>query len=198
MNNRIIKEIFSRLFVIAIQNKINLSSFIFFLERSEFIKKIENKTYDDYFNKPLEDIFSDITGNKIYKDESYGILNDAYWSGYMYFDLFIKTNKPFSYIFLKLPLDKLLDMYPIYHEMDFSNLYEQFVYLEKRKTILRLLCEKHNTSLPKLSETIKIPLSTLSKYNKSDEYLYNASFQNIIKISNFFNTPITLFLRSVD
>jgi transcriptional regulator with XRE-family HTH domain len=85
-------------------------------------------------------------------------------------------------------------MYPVYHEMDFSNLYEYFKELEQKKTILRLLCERYNSSLPKISESTGISLSTLSKYNEDDKHLYKGSFQYIFRIAEFFNVPITLFL----
>ena len=196
MNNiRVVKEIFSRLFVIAIQNKMNLKSFTFSLEKSLFVKKIEEDIYDDYFNNSLEKIFSDITGYQIKKDESFGVYNDAYWCGYSYFELFLHTRKSFSYIFLKLPLNELIDLYPIYHEMDFTSLLEYFNEKEKKATILRLLCELNKISLPKLSNSIEINLSTLSKYNKNDEFLYKGSFENIIKISKYFNAPINLFIN---
>ena len=192
---RVLKETFARLFVIAIQNKENLFSFTYQLERSCFISKIEDGNYDDYFNKSLIAIFYDITGISISEDNSFGVYNDAYWCGYSYFEVFLRTKKPFSYIFLKLPLDKMMDIYAIYHEMDISSLLDFFAKQEQNKTILRLLCEQNKTSLAKLSASTGISLSTLSKYNANDEALYQASFQNIYRISSYFKTPINLFAK---
>lgn len=174
----------------------NLSSFSFLLVRSEFVRKIEEGKYDDYFNKPLEIIFKDIIGI-IGDDNSYGIYNDAYWCGYSYFEIFLRTRKPFSYILLKLPLVKMIDIYPIFHEMDISSLLEYFAKQEQEKTILRLLCEQNKISLPKLSAYTNISLATLSKYNSDDDALYKASFQNVIRIANYFNAPISLFIISL-
>ena len=165
MNNiGFLRETFSRLFVIAVNNKMNLSSFSYQLERSEFIKKIEDGKYDDYFNKSLISIFNDITGITINDDSSYGVYNDAYWCGYSYFEIFLRIKKSFSYIFLKLPLVKMM-----------------------------ALCEQNRISLPKLSTSTGIGLATLSKYNADDKALYNASFQNIIQIAHYFNVPINMF-----
>lgn len=198
MNNiGFLRETFSRLFVIAVNNKMNLSSFSYQLERSEFIKKIEDGKYDDYFNKSLIFIFNDITGITINDDSSYGVYNDAYWCGYSYFEIFLRTKKSFSYIFLKLPLVKMMDIYPIYHEMDISSLLDLFAKQEQEKTILRALCEQNRISLPKLSTSTGIGLATLSKYNADDKALYNASFQNIVKIMNYFHAPINLFVIEV-
>ena len=197
-NTKTIKEIFARLFVLAIQYKANLFSFTYQLERSAFVDKIEEGKYDDYFNKSLIDIFFDVTGNKISEDNSYGIYDDAYWCGYSYYEIHLRTRKPFSYIFLKLPLAKMIDIYSIYHEMDISSLLEYFSKQEKDKTILRLLCEQNRTSLPRLSFKTGISLTTLSKYNADDNALYKASFQNIIKISRYFGSPINLFIIRIN
>ena len=65
MNDYNIKDLFARLFVLAIQNKINFYSFTHHLERSEFILRIEENEYDDYFNKNILNIFFDVTNNHI-------------------------------------------------------------------------------------------------------------------------------------
>ena len=197
-DTRVLKETFARLFVIAVQNKTHFSSFTYQLERSAFVNKIENGKYDDYFNKSLINIFFDITGNRITDDNSYGVYNDAYWCGYSYFEIYLRTRKPFSYIFLKLPLFKMMDIYSIFHEMDISSLLEYFVKQEHEKTILRLLCEKNNISLPKLSSLTGIGLATLSKYNACDNALYRASFQNVARIAKCLNVPFYLFVDNND
>ena len=192
-----VKYIFARLFVVAVQNMTNLNAFTRALEKNEFVQKIEANKYDDYFNKSIMEMFESITSSTIREDDSFGIYNDAYWSGVSYFDLHLKTNKPFSYIFLKLPFERMLDIYDVYHEMDFSSLYEYFQKLEQEKTILRLLCEQNHKSLSKISKATSISINTLSKYNASDEALYKASFQNIIKIANYFDVPISLFIEKL-
>ena len=195
---RMAKETFARLFVMAIQNEINFLAFTSSLERSVFANLIEEDVYDDYFNTPLTRIFFDITKMHIEKDESFGIYNDAYWCGYSYFELQQRLKKPFSYLFLKLPLSKMMDIYPIFHEMDFSALLEFFEKEKDKKTILRALCEQRRCSLSKVSASTGINQATLSKYNADDEALLKGSFQNVYKISKYFNAPVSLFSRNTD
>lgn len=190
-----IKDIFARMFVIGIQNKINLYSFSSALERSEFVNCIEKDTYSELFNQPLEDIFYSITENKVEKDESYGIYNDAYWAGKCYFDLHTTLNKSFAYLFLKLPIDKMLDLYPVYHEMDFSSLIEYFKQIEEETTILKILCEEKKVTLTEVSKKTGININTLRKYYRSDVSLYKAEFQNIAKIVEYFDTTFLLFIN---
>lgn len=195
---RMAKETFARLFVMAIQNEINFLAFTTSLERSVFANLIEEDVYDDYFNTPLTRIFFDITKMHIGKDASFGIYNDAYWCGYSYFELQQRLKKPFSYLFLKLPLSKMMDIYPIFHEMDFSALLEFFEKEKDKKTILRALCEQRRCSLSKVSASTGINQATLSKYNADDEALLKGSFQNVYKISKYFNAPVSLFSRNTD
>lgn len=190
-----IRETFSRLFVLALKNRINLKSFTSMLVNSSFINAIEKNKYDELFDQPIEKILLSITGFVVKEDNSYGVYNDAYWCGQNYFDLHLKTKKSFIYIFLKLPFDEMMNIYTIFHEMDFSSLEEYFYGKEKEKTILRLLCERKRCSLNDISKATTLSLSTLKKYNSSDELLYKASFQNISKLINYFEVSYLLFVR---
>ena len=192
----VVKESFSRLFVIAISNQMHPAAFTFALGKSDYASSIENKQYTNVISINLKKEFLNISGKEC-ENDSYGVYNDAFWSGQCYFDLQRKINKSFSYIFLKLPLNQMLDIYKIFHEMDFSSLVEYFEKKEKEKTILRLLCDYKKISLNKLSKATSISVNTLSKYNASDEALYKGSFQNIIKIARFFEVPTSLFIETL-
>lgn len=192
---RDIRETFSTLFVLAKHYKMNFYSFTNMLERSIFIYKLEKNVYDDYFNSSIEKIFSDVTDYNILSDNSYGIYNDAYWCGQTYFDLHYKLNKSFSYLFLKLPLERMLDLFNVYHEMDFSSLVLRFREIEKEKTIIRLLCERKHCSVNDISIDTGINVNTLIKYNASDKALLSASFQNIVKLICYLDVPYHLFIK---
>ena len=192
-----IKETFCRYFVIAIHNKMHLTAFTDYLANSDYVKNIEKGYLTDISDISVEEGYHSIVGNNIAKDDSFGIYNDAYWCGYCYFELFLMLRKPFSYLFLKLPLEKMLDLYNVYHEMDISQLVDYFHDKEKEETILRLLCKRYRCSINKLSKATGISVNTLNKYRSSDQSLYNASFQNIYKISTFFKTPISLFVEEL-
>ena len=188
-----VRETFSRLFVLAIRNKMNFDSFTNRLEKSEFVYIIETNKYDSILNKSTNVLFYEITGFEVKEDNSYGVYNDAYWCGQNYFDLHLKTNKSFSYLFLKLPLKQMMNIYTIFHEMDFSSLVDYFYKKCEEKTIIRLLCEKTNNSLADISKDTLIALSTLKKYNTNDKYLYKASFQTVAKLVSYFDVKYSLF-----
>lgn len=189
-----VKEIFSRLFVLAIENKMNLEAFTNHLAKSNFASSIESNSFSDLFNLPLVKIFYEITGNNIDKDTSFGVFNDAYWCGYSYFEIQQRTGKSFALIFLKLPFAKLIDLYPIYHEMDITSLMDYFDKVNADKTILRLLCQKNKCSLQELSNKTGINKATLARYNASDDALLKASFKAVYKLATYFNVPFSLFI----
>lgn len=191
---RKIREIFARIFVIAIDNKIDFYSFTNFLLKSEFLEQLEKDKYSKIFDMPIDDIFFSITGYDIEEDKSYGIYNDAYWSGQSYFDLHEKLHKSFAYLFLKLPLEQMINIYSIYHEMDFSLLCDYFLKVEKQKTILNILCKNKHCSLNDISIATSLSLNTLKKYNSSDDALFKASFQNIAKLVVYFDVSYSLFI----
>lgn len=200
MNNyeiEIARETFCRLFVLAKDNMIHLGAFTTLLERSSVASAIEKGIYSEIFDKPLEYIFNNVCESYITADTSYGKFNDAYWAGQSYFELQAYLKKPFSYIFLKLPLEKMMDLYPVYHEMDISSLKEYFSSIEYDKTIIRILCTNYHYSLSDISEKTGININSLVKYNANDENLYNSSFRNIYKLSHLFDVPINIFAKEV-
>lgn len=191
------RETFCRLFVIGVLNKINPNSLTTLLEKSEYINEIENKHYDKADSTSLEELFLSVTKTELHEDNSFGVFNDAYWCGYTYFELHLKTKKPFSYLFLKLPLSRLLDMYPLYHEMDITQVENYIANREDENTIIKLLCKKKLVSMTKLSSETGISINTIKKYAASDTNLYAASFQNIVKIARFFDVPLSLFVEEL-
>ena len=96
-----VKQTFARLFVIATNRLMNPYAFTSYLADSNYIRKLEEGNIDEISNIPVSNAFFDITNESINEDSSYGIYNDAYWCGHCYFELFLQTHKPFSYLFLK-------------------------------------------------------------------------------------------------
>ena len=187
------KDYFSRLFVLCKIHKVNMLSFTLSLIKYADFNIISEAIGNEV--KSLIDLFNDIANLYIKEDTSFAIYNDAYWCGNVYFYLSKKTNKPLSYILLKLPFNELIDYYDIYHEMDNSSILERFTQIEKEATIIGLLCKYYPCTLNKLSESTKISINTIKKYSKDDKYLYSGSFQNIYLIAEFFNVNYSLFFR---
>ena len=50
------RNLFSRLFVLAVDNKINLDAFTNLLEKSDFVRSIERNQYNTIYEKSLEEL----------------------------------------------------------------------------------------------------------------------------------------------
>lgn len=186
----------ARLFSLAVNNKNHPETITDVLANSDLLKDIENNKYDLLINNRVIDnykyIFSFIVENEM---NNYDI---GYWCGYIYMNIFYKYAKPFSYIFLVLPLKELLVMYPVYHEMDISEVYEQFEIKMSNSTIMKRLLKKYEISATELSRKSKVSLRVIEYFKASDDNLYKASYLNIQRIVLTLNLPNNLFLNKLE
>lgn len=188
---------FARIYVLAIEQRINLDLINEVLARSSLIANIERDNYSELYNNSIVSLVRYYFDCVPFEDDSLYKFNNAYWCGFVYMNIFYQYHKPFSYIFLKLPLKKLIDMYDVYHEMDIIAIYEIFEELSKQKTILQLLLEKHKINNKKLAKLSGVKNSTIVHMKQKDDYLYAGSFANVHRIALALNEPDNLFLKNI-
>lgn len=190
-------DFFSKVISLAIETRIHLEVITDSISKSTLVKSIERNDYSLFYSKTYYEIFLDIFGASFVSDNSFMKYDEGYWCGYVYMNLFYKYKKPLSYIFLKMPLSKLLDMYKIYHEMDISQVYEIYEKEIEKESIISLLLKKHSISLENLSKKTGVSSRTISYYKNSDDNLYNGSFDNLARISIYLDEPSSLFINSI-
>ncbi|MDO4940560.1 MAG: hypothetical protein Q4E33_02585 [Erysipelotrichaceae bacterium] len=187
----------SQLFSMALFHRIHLVTITDTIAKSDLIEDIEKDKYDIILNNSTKDIFIHLFPSAFILDEYKTKFDEGYWCGYVYMNLFYHFKKPFSYLFLKLPLTKLLDMYEVFHQMDISQMYIEFERIEKENTIMELLLIKNKMSITRLSKISKVPIRTISYYKKSDYNLYKGSYENIRRIAIALEVSNNLFINSV-
>lgn len=168
----------------SIEEHIFFSSFINKLENNEYdieskTEKIVESTYNISLTKPV-----DISFKGLFFAESY-------------FKLFINLNKSFEYIFLYWPLEYFLEKYDIYHEMDFSNLRNDFIKQSNEITIIKKLSKKRQIKLVDISKLTGINANTIDKFSRNDSAIYATSFSNIYKLSKLFAVKENLFIENL-
>lgn len=191
-------DYFSKIISLAIEARIHLEIITDSISKSSLVKSLEKNEYSIFYRKTYYEIFLDIFDVSYINDNTFMKYDGGYWCGYVYMNIFYKYKKPLSYIFLKLPLSKLLDMYEVYHEMDISQVYEIFEKEVENDTIIGLLLKKHSISVKNLALKTTVPARTISYYKNSDDNLYKGSFENIAKISNYLDEPSNLFIKNID
>ena len=120
------------------------------------------------------------------------------WFGEVYTKLFFSFNKSFSFLFLFLPLSKAEDLFPLYHEMDYSQVVDYFAKMVEKENILTLLLKKKNISVRQLSALTGIKYYTLVGFTRNNENIYDAKFDSIFKISEILEVNINLFAKRIN
>ena len=185
-----------RIFYLAIKHKFHFSAITNKLSNSTFLRRIEYGDYSMLMDYTPEELFTSIFN---FETDELSLMkyNDAYWCGYVYANIFYEFNKPFSYIFLTLPLKELIDKYPVYHEMDITAIFELFEEKEKEETILSRLLSLRKMKMTTLSKLTNIPVATIKHYKKSNENIFKANFITVKKIALALEVDDGVFLNSL-
>ena len=109
---------------------------------------------------------------------------DVYgWLGYIYVHLFFGLKITFESLFITLPIDEAINMYPLYHEMDYLQTLEYVKSKIKYSFLDEIMICRKLSSL-KLSRLSGVSYSTISalRYGKRDINKLEAS--SLLKLSN--------------
>ena len=162
-----------------------------FVERgisySSFFQKIEK---DSYGFPPIatdKAIIKEIFSKEEDNLEDLPTYNQCLWASESYMHIQLKTHLTFEAIFLFIPINKMYEYFPLYHEMDFSHIVKEFKRLFEQESVFSKLLKKYKYSLNKISENTGISYETLYSIKQRRREAEKASFATIVKISNIFN-----------
>ena len=171
---------------------------------STFIEeRISNSQIFQHYLDRGDDSFLDNLGQKEILSSIYPIdINDSdlhhlnticMWLGEAYLRLYFKYHRSMSFLFLYLSLDKMSQLFSVYHEMDWTQLYQYFEALIDSKSMLSLLLKNRKMTAYQLSALSGISYQTIKNYTRSNRNIYNASFANISKLSSILDVDIHMF-----
>ena len=131
------------------------------------------------------------------KGFSYNPYDQFGWLGYLYVHLFLKFNLTFELLFIILPIEKALNMYRLYHEMDIEQSYKYFESLVKH-SYLDSIMEYRNISTKELSSLSGLSMSTVNmlRYNKRD--ISKTESQNLYRLSRVLNVKMTSLVTNLE
>ncbi len=118
--------------------------------------------------------------------ESIPVFNQCLWSAESYMRIQKETSLTFEAIFIYLPLKKMYDFFPLYHEMDFLHIIEVFKNLYSKQSILSLLLNEYGFTLKDVSEKTDIPYDTLYSIKQRRRDVNKTSYETIYKLANVF------------
>ena len=112
--------------------------------------------------------------------------NQCLWAAEGFLRIQGETGLTFECIFLYLPINKMYEYFPLYHEMDFSHIIEEFKRLFDERSALGLLIEKYHYSLTDVAKRIGASYDMLSSLKQRRRDIKKASVEVVARLSRVF------------
>lgn len=150
---------------------------------SNVINEIEKSNVTTIAFSSLEKIYSEVfpsTRNN-YTFNEYDIFG---WCGYAYMHLFISKQITFEALFFAIPIEQMLNLYRLYHEMNVTRL-DDYLNETIKHTMLDVVMKSLKISNTELSSLTGISVSTINalRYNKRNiAKLEGGKLQKIAKV----------------
>ena len=153
---------------------------------STYFQKIENDK-DDFApiiteNQLIKEIFTDTKVDI----SSIPVYNQCLWAAESYLHIQGKTSLTFEAIFLYIPIVKMYQYFALYHEMDFSQITNEFLRLYKEKSVLSILGKKYCYSMKYIGEKTSISYDTLLSFKQRKRDISKANYETVYKLSRLF------------
>jgi len=170
-----------------IQRKISYSEAI-----SEFEKSNVTIIAFSSMEKIYSGVFTDY--NNEYQYNPYDIFG---WVGYAYIHLFLNLEITFEALFFLIPIQEMLNMYKLYHEMDITHL-EEYAKEVMKYSLLDVIMKRKKTSNNDLSKKTNIPVSTINSLRYGNRDITKLEAKKILSIAYALNVKIETLLTNID
>ncbi len=138
--------------------------------------------------------------SEMFDDANDGYIENPYdiygWLGYVYINLFLKLKITFEMLFIALPIDTAIKMYPLYHEMDITHL-ENYLAEELFPSSLSLIMKKRNMTMEQLSEKASIPFATIRSLKLGYRDINKLEVYKTLLIAHALNVKIESLLNDI-
>ena len=116
--------------------------------------------------------------------------NQCTWAAEAYIRIQNECHFTFELIFLYIPITKMYEYFPLYHEMDFSQIINEFRRLYSEKSVITLLLEKYSTSVQSISNYSDIPYATLYSLKQRRRDIKKLNIESVYKLSRYLDARI--------
>ena len=165
----------------ALQRNISYSDTFLFIEnnKNDLGPVINDKSL-------IKSLFPDVDSSL----EDVPEYNQCLWAAESYLRIQNASSLTFEAIFLYIPIKAMYDYFPVYHEMDFSQIINRFFELYNSQSVLSLLLRKYGYSVKKVSEMVNIPYDTLQSLKSRRRNIAKISVDAALSLSRLFNVRI--------
>lgn len=122
-----------------------------------------------------------------------------YWAGWVIAEYQWYTGRRFQDIFERVPLSRIISMYPVYHEMDITNFIttmEEFYHEAEREPNLKRIRENRGLSQMTLAEQSGVNLRNIQMYEQRKNDIDKAQARILYKLSRVLGCNIEDLLES--
>lgn len=151
---------------------------------NDFFDFLERNNASDFINRSFEDISKTIFGKDINFEYDGKELVMLFWAGMEYMNIAINENIPLRKVFLLLPLEEMLSLFSVYHEMNDFKMIEKWREIYKSRSILSILCKRKGITQKNLSIASGVDINSIKRYCKNNDNLSVASYLTIKSLLN--------------
>ena len=126
-------------------------------------------------------------------------LSPEYWAGWALADYQWYSGRRFKDIFARIPLNNIIGMYSVYHEMDITNFYESMELFYKRAegdANLKRIRESRGLSQTELAEKSGVKLRNIQAYEQRNNDIDKAQAKILYKLSRVLGCDIEDILEN--
>ena len=165
----------------AVERLVSYSSFF------QRIEKDYNGSAPIISNKALsKSLFPELDINI----EDIPVHNQCLWAAEAYLKIQQTCKLTFEAIFLYCPIKKMFAYFDLYHEMDFSQIINEFNNLYEGQSAFSLLLKKFHYSLNYISEQTGLSYNTLYSLKSRRRDIKKMNIESLIAIANVFNVRL--------
>ena len=166
--------------LVALERNISYSSFFQSLERNNIVAPYIDES------SLLKQVFPDLEINAV----DVKTYNQCMWAAEAYIHIQNEFGFTFELIFLYIPIKKMYQYFDLYHEMDFSQILEEFKRLFIKNSVLSILIDNYGYSVKNISEISKISYETISSLKQRKRDIKKANVESIVILSSILHVRI--------
>ena len=163
---------------------------------SMMINELEKSDVSIIAFSSSEDIYHQIFPLK----DNDGFIQDIYsnysWASYIYMHLFLDLEITFESLFFIVPLEEILSLYHLYHEMDYSQTLS-YVKDKMERSTLNIIMKRKKISSNKLSSLTNTSISTIKALRYSYRDIDKIEARKLLLIANCLNVKMESLLPSI-
>ena len=145
----------------------------------------------------MEKIYSDLFPLYDNNGFAYHPYSEFGWLGEMYIQLFLKFQVTFELLFIIIPLNDALNLYKLYHEMNFSKMND--VFTERVKfTYLDNVIKYRKLSSDEISKKTGLSIATIKALRYGNRDISKVETKTLFKLAKVLRVKVESLLTNLE